>query len=44
MPAGLVDGINYNTADAIEPVVLDAIKRFCIRSSFNNWQPQILMP
>jgi hypothetical protein len=41
MPAGLVDGINYNTADAIKTVVLDApLKDFVyVAGSFNNWQP-----
>jgi hypothetical protein len=41
MPAGLVDGINYNTADATRAtVVLDApLKILYIAGSFNNWQP-----
>ena len=42
MPAGLLDGINYNTADATKAtVVLDApLKDFIyVAGSFNNWQP-----
>lgn len=42
MPAGLVDGINYNTADASKAtLVLDApLKDFVyVAGSFNNWQP-----
>lgn len=42
IPAGLVDGINYNTADATKAtVVLDApLKDFVyVAGSFNNWQP-----
>ncbi|WP_026726865.1 alpha-amylase family glycosyl hydrolase [Flavobacterium denitrificans] len=42
MPAGLVDGINYNTADATKAtLVLDApLKDFVyVAGSFNNWQP-----
>ncbi|PRZ26505.1 alpha-amylase family glycosyl hydrolase [Flavobacterium granuli] len=44
MPAGLVDGINYNTADATKAtLVLDApLKDFVyIAGSFNNWQPTL---
>ncbi|UUF15935.1 MULTISPECIES: alpha-amylase family glycosyl hydrolase [Flavobacterium] len=42
MPAGLVDGINYNSADASKAtLVLDApLKDFVyVAGSFNNWQP-----
>ena len=42
MPAGLVDGINYNPADATKAtLVLDApLKDFVyVAGSFNNWQP-----
>jgi 1,4-alpha-glucan branching enzyme len=42
MPAGLLDGINYNTADATKAtLVLDApLKDFVyVAGSFNNWQP-----
>ncbi|MDR6761008.1 1,4-alpha-glucan branching enzyme [Flavobacterium sp. 2755] len=42
MPAGLVDGINYNSADATKAtLVLDApLKDFVyVAGSFNNWQP-----
>ncbi len=42
MPAGLVDGINYNTADATKAtLVLNApLKDFVyVAGSFNNWQP-----
>ena len=42
MPAGLLDGINYNTADATKAtLVLDApLKDFIyVAGSFNNWQP-----
>lgn len=42
MPAGLEDGINYNTADATKvTLVLDAPgKDFVyVAGSFNNWQP-----
>jgi 1,4-alpha-glucan branching enzyme len=42
MPAGLVDGINYNTTDASKAtLVLDApLKDFVyVAGSFNNWQP-----
>ena len=42
MPAGLVDGINYNTADFTKAtLVLDApLKDFVyVAGSFNNWQP-----
>jgi glycosidase len=42
MPAGLVDGINYNTTDATKAtLVLDApLKDFVyVAGSFNNWQP-----
>ncbi|WPO80482.1 alpha-amylase family glycosyl hydrolase [Flavobacterium sp. KACC 22761] len=42
MPAGLIDGINYNTADATKAtLVLDApLKDFVyVAGSFNNWQP-----
>ncbi|SEN51216.1 Por secretion system C-terminal sorting domain-containing protein [Flavobacterium sp. CF108] len=42
MPAGLVDGINYNNADATKAtLVLDApLKDFVyVAGSFNNWQP-----
>ncbi|MEN2399783.1 alpha-amylase family glycosyl hydrolase [Flavobacterium sp. MC2016-06] len=42
MPTGLVDGINYNTADATKAtLVLDApLKDFVyVAGSFNNWQP-----
>lgn len=44
MPAGLVDGINYNTADATKAtLVLDApLKDFVyVAGSFNNWQPSL---
>ncbi|KRD63210.1 alpha-amylase [Flavobacterium sp. Root935] len=42
MPAGLVDGINYNISDATKAtLVLDApLKDFVyVAGSFNNWQP-----
>lgn len=42
MPAGLLDGINYNTVDATKAtLVLDApFKDFVyVAGSFNNWQP-----
>ncbi|MNQ10777.1 Malto-oligosyltrehalose trehalohydrolase [compost metagenome] len=42
MPAGLVDGINYNPADFTKAtLVLDApLKDFVyVAGSFNNWQP-----
>ncbi len=42
MPAGLLDGINYNSADATKAtLVLDApFKDFIyVAGSFNNWQP-----
>lgn len=42
MPAGLVDGINYNSIDATKAtLVLDApLKDFVyVAGSFNNWQP-----
>ncbi|KRB54213.1 alpha-amylase family glycosyl hydrolase [Flavobacterium sp. Root186] len=42
MPAGLVDGINYNNTDASKAtLVLDApLKDFVyVAGSFNNWQP-----
>ncbi|MCD0464016.1 alpha-amylase family glycosyl hydrolase [Flavobacterium sp. ENC] len=42
MPAGLVDGINYNAGDATKAtLVLDApFKDFVyVAGSFNNWQP-----
>ncbi|SHF92270.1 alpha-amylase family glycosyl hydrolase [Flavobacterium defluvii] len=42
MPTGLVDGINYNSADATKAtLVLDApLKDFVyVAGSFNNWQP-----
>ncbi|WP_035645820.1 alpha-amylase family glycosyl hydrolase [Flavobacterium sp. ASV13] len=42
IPAGLVDGINYNSADATKAtLVLDApLKDFVyVAGSFNNWQP-----
>lgn len=42
MPAGLLDGINYNVADATKAtLVLDApFKDFIyVAGSFNNWQP-----
>lgn len=42
MPAGLVDGINYNSADFTKAtLVLDApLKDFVyVAGSFNNWQP-----
>ncbi len=42
MPAGLVDGINYNSSDATKAtLVLDApLKDFVyVAGSFNNWQP-----
>jgi len=42
MPSGLVDGINYNSADATKAtLVLDApLKDFVyVAGSFNNWQP-----
>ncbi|WP_291285830.1 alpha-amylase family glycosyl hydrolase [Flavobacterium sp.] len=44
MPAGLVDGINYNSADATKAtLVLDApLKDFVyVAGSFNNWQPTL---
>lgn len=42
MPAGLADGINYNSTDATKAtLVLDApLKDFVyVAGSFNNWQP-----
>jgi 1,4-alpha-glucan branching enzyme len=42
MPAGLFDGINYNSADATKAtLVLDApLKDFIyVAGSFNNWEP-----
>lgn len=42
MPAGLIDGINYNSADATKAtLVLDApLKDFVyVAGNFNNWQP-----
>lgn len=42
VPAGLVDGINYNSTDATKAtLVLDApLKDFVyVAGSFNNWQP-----
>ncbi|PBJ13139.1 alpha-amylase family glycosyl hydrolase [Flavobacterium sp. ACN6] len=42
MPAGLVDGINYNSSDFSKAIlVLDApLKDFVyVAGSFNNWQP-----
>ncbi|WP_269234444.1 alpha-amylase family glycosyl hydrolase [Flavobacterium flavigenum] len=42
MPAGVVDGINYNTTDVTKAtLVLDApLKDFVyVAGSFNNWQP-----
>nr|WP_294781043.1 alpha-amylase family glycosyl hydrolase [uncultured Flavobacterium sp.] len=42
MPAGLVDGINYNSSDVTKAtLVLDApLKDFVyVAGSFNNWQP-----
>jgi 1,4-alpha-glucan branching enzyme len=42
IPAGLVDGINYNTADATKAtLVLDAPSKdfVYVAGSFNNWQP-----
>jgi 1,4-alpha-glucan branching enzyme len=42
MPAGLLDGINYNSGDATKAtLVLDApLKDFIyVAGSFNNWQP-----
>ncbi|TDP03813.1 alpha-amylase family glycosyl hydrolase [Flavobacterium sp. 245] len=42
IPAGLVDGINYNASDATKAtLVLDApLKDFVyVAGSFNNWQP-----
>lgn len=42
MPVGLMDGINYNSADATRAtLVLDApLKDFVyVAGSFNNWQP-----
>ena len=42
MPAGLLDGINYNAGDATKAtLVLDApLKDFVyVAGSFNNWQP-----
>ncbi|PVX46247.1 putative secreted protein (Por secretion system target) [Flavobacterium sp. 103] len=45
IPAGLVDGINYNSADATKAtLVLDApLKDFVyVAGSFNNWQPDNL--
>jgi 1,4-alpha-glucan branching enzyme len=42
LPAGLVDGINYNTTDATKAtLVVDApYKDFVyVAGSFNNWQP-----
>jgi hypothetical protein len=46
MPAGLVDGINYNTADATRAtVVLDApLKDFVYVAVLITGSPQILMP
>lgn len=44
MPAGLVDGINYNPADFTKAtLVLDApLKDFVyVAGSFNNWQPTL---
>jgi 1,4-alpha-glucan branching enzyme len=44
MPVGLVDGINYNAADATKAtLVLDApLKDFVyVAGSFNNWQPDV---
>ncbi|MFW0738337.1 alpha-amylase family glycosyl hydrolase [Flavobacterium sp. T12S277] len=44
MPAGLVDGINYNSADVTKAtLVLDApLKDFVyVAGSFNNWQPTL---
>jgi 1,4-alpha-glucan branching enzyme len=45
MPAGLLDGINYNATDATKAtLVLDApLKDFVyVAGSFNNWQPSAL--
>ncbi|KAF2079495.1 alpha-amylase family glycosyl hydrolase [Flavobacterium sharifuzzamanii] len=45
MPAGLVDGINYNPADFTKAtLVLDApLKDFVyVAGSFNNWQPTLV--
>jgi hypothetical protein len=42
MPTGLLDGINYNTADASKAtLVLDAPLKFFIyvAGSFNDWKP-----
>jgi hypothetical protein len=43
VPAGLVDGINYNTADA-QPratvVPMRHLKILYTAGSFNNWQPR----
>lgn len=42
MPAGLVEGINYNVSDATKAtLVLDApLKDFVyVAGSFNNWRP-----
>ncbi|KQX08926.1 alpha-amylase family glycosyl hydrolase [Flavobacterium sp. Root420] len=41
MPAGLIDGINYNTDATKATLVLDApLKDFVyVAGSFNNWQP-----
>jgi 1,4-alpha-glucan branching enzyme len=42
LPAGMVDGINYNTADATKAtLVLDAPGKdyIYVAGSFNNWQP-----
>jgi hypothetical protein len=42
MPNGLLDGINYNTADASKAtLVLDApLKDFIyVAGSFNDWKP-----
>jgi 1,4-alpha-glucan branching enzyme len=41
MPTGLLDGINYNTADAKATLVLDApLKDFIyVAGSFNDWKP-----
>ncbi|MBZ4044691.1 alpha-amylase family glycosyl hydrolase [Flavobacterium hibisci] len=44
MPAGLVDGINYNSGDATKAtLVLDApLKDFVyVAGSFNSWQPSL---
>jgi len=42
MPAGLVDGINYNATDPTKAIlVLDALGKdfIYVAGSFNNWQP-----